>query len=222
MTKKIIAVILTAILLLLAVGCSNSAPKSTTIKEALIKDGTFVNDWADLKFSIPDTYTVLTTEQMKEMAETSDDEEKSDQAVKGDEILYNSRSEQAKEYEIKDLKMFYDINMYTENGTSITIMYESLTGFEGGSNMKVEKYYEMSAARSAILSGLSYTLLGTSTQTIAGHEYYMGSVRFKENNTYQNYYVRKQDGVMICIVITFNDDSSSEVRNFINTIESAH
>ncbi len=203
--KKYGIIALLLALLLAFTGCSQVLKGKIT---AGTWDGmTFTNTWSDIKFTLPDDFTILTPDEIAEVNST------------GKETMVNNGSNSA-EFDIASMKSMYDCMFYLEDGMSnISIMYENLD-FGNQKNVTEADYAKAINDQLAAVTTIKFEPLDSSKRTIAGHEFYANNLLVNDFVN-QTYYLYKFDNAMMCIITTYIGDSEESMNKFLDSITSA-
>ena len=193
--KKIILVTLCMAAILLS-ACSKT---TDTYVQGTVTDNGFESEWMNMKFTLPEGWVIASQEEMDEVLATGED------ALNG-EVDTDAAMEDST----------YEMMTYAEAGLpSVSIMVEKLPS----SKMTIEEYADV------IKEGLNnstgtYVWEEPVAETVAGEEYqnYSGSVELYGVTVKQDYIFRKLENRIIGIIITYTDDVTGEVDNFLSGI----
>jgi hypothetical protein len=88
------------------------------------------------------------------------------------------------------------------------MMYENLALVAAAKDIDEAGYYDTIKAQYDSMPDYGFDDLGTKTATVAGATYTVGSASIADGLMLQDYYLRRQDGVMIVLCVTYTSDTA--------------
>ncbi len=210
---------LLAALCLLLSGCgssdagSSSSPSSGGSEGAItpgVWDGsTFSNGWSDLKVTLPDGWTAKTGEEMSTLFEADAN------------IVVNDGAAAKDQLDFANLYTYYDFFVvYPASNTSLALTYHNLLS-ESNRDMTEAQYFSM--IRNQLESDESSTTKVEKEYDvmIAGQKFFAGHTSVNDGAFYLDYFLRKTDGAMICLLASYTKDSAQSMQDFLNSFTAA-
>jgi hypothetical protein len=224
MAKKTIALVAALALAASAAACGGrgggeeSKGLAGTILQGDIKTGswsedgsTFVNEWSNIKFAMPESMTRLSDEEFQQL---------SDEAASNTSERPGLTKEKV---EVVRQRSAFDFYFTTSTRTLVVMgMYENLE-FASRAYSSAEDYFNISKDKYLGFSDLGVEYLGPQTATIAGEEYFKGTLSMLDGALYLDYYIRIVDKIAMTISVSYRDDATKAAGDdFIGSITAAN
>lgn len=188
MKKKILLVIG----MVLCLGCftacgSNNDSENSSINQSQASirgtwnDNVYTNEFANLKYTLPEQWQYATDEEIASIMGTTEDT--------FDKVTYDMVSQ----------------NLYT--GSNIILMFEDLSKSIGGSKITEEDYMDITTQQLKDIEELDYKFGEPFETTIGENKYLACKVELTDNSMTQIYYIRKLENHMLAIIVTANNAS---------------
>ena len=204
MKKKIIATLFIVLSLVAALSACSAVTSGTSVLTGEIKQGvwsedgkTFINEWSNIKFTMPEGFVPATEEQIEDMM-------KAGMETTG----------------ISDLAMMrvvYDFVASSPTGMpNITLAYESLKLNPALSTITEETYLDLLNEQFGEIEvqGFKYTEIERAKVRIADVDW--SGASFSLNGImYQDFYLHLQDGYMWQIIVTYDDTTAESVTDML-------
>ena len=215
-TRKIksIALLMSLTLVFLLSGCLMQNKNTDKLPMAKWEGNTFVSEWAEFKFTIPDGWYKASNKEISEFYE-----------VESNAIAGVTDDEPEKYHNASGVYPFfvteYPMNNIPDNvifNTNVVAVFEKLSAL---SNLVVKdaKTYLESVASQLEESGFE-TEMGKSRE-IAGHQYELliTSIQGDGFVIKQRYYARKNDKHMVCLIFSSLDNEESKIEELLTRFE---
>ena len=196
--KKILSLVLSAILLLSAVACSSDEAKETTQKDTTqeishgsIQGKVYKSKFTGITFTAPNGWTYLSDSEIAALYNISSD------AVDLENFAES----------MKKIKNYTEMMATTESGNNISIAYDNLA-LNGNSGISDKAYLDLALQQMQdAMSSMTVKLVGTKSVSLSGHTYLRAQLETVAYGvTMQQYlYLRSIGGYMVCISITLID-----------------
>ncbi|MBQ5951999.1 MAG: hypothetical protein IJL66_07630 [Lachnospiraceae bacterium] len=191
-------------LLLIAAGCS-SKPKEAEKKPFGLgswEGTTFVNEWFDLKLTVPEKSQILTKEQIAQVNGA------------GQDVLVEDGVLDEKDLEKLEGTTFYDFYVFNEDSTvSMSLGYEKMP-----SGMTASAYLASIKNQLKSLTSMQYEIGDTSKTELAGYTYHTLQASMYEGYVQQRYLVREQDGFAGFLILTYQNVKADEAEKLLENV----
>ena len=170
----------------------------------------FVNKWSGIKFALPDNWRALTAEEMSATIGA------------GEEMLINDGRTTRKNLDMSKTQTVFDFSIMSAHGLpNVAASYVNLALTSDMEFMDEKGYYDVIKRNLLSLSSVDFAEIGTTSKTVASEVYLIGAFSANQGTSFQDYYLRKTDNVMITFVVTYTDETKAEADAFIASIEKA-
>ena len=194
--KKILAMLLVLLMAVGMVACGNGTggtsqqPENTNFVRGEWTDNLYVNEFLNLKFTLPEGWNKASDEEIAEMMGLATEFAAGDSSYS---TAYN------------DAKNVYDmVAQDTTNGTNIIVMAENLALSVGGTSYDEKAYADTVSQQLAAQENLDYTFAEEPSEiSIDGETYLILKATLYDGQMCQNYLMRRVGKYMETIVITF-------------------
>jgi hypothetical protein len=198
--KKTTAALLTLVIIVFSMA-SCSAKKE--YKRGTLTSTTFESEYLNLKFTLPDGFTMATEDEMKKMSS------KGAQVMEMNSELFNSAME----------NMVYEMQAVSTGGyPNVIVMAEKLQL----QNMTIDSYVDALKQQLTNVKSIKYTInTGKEKTSIAGQDYttLTASATYATLTLTQDYYVRIQDGRAISFVFTYTSETAAKKDTLFNAFK---
>jgi hypothetical protein len=217
MFRKILAVAVVAALAIVP-SCSKvkdtveDAAKGKIEKGAWNEDNTvFTNSWSNIKLTLPDGYYVATREEIDQMLGESQ------------EIFEENDIMDESQYDAASLKTWQDFVVAgSETGVpQLQCTYENLALSASTKQVTDEDYWNIAKEQFTAVESFGFNELESSTATIGGEEFFVGKGEFNNGTVKIDGYIRKQDDVVISLMMTYTSDDEAKAAELIGAISAA-
>ena len=194
-------------------GCSSSEPDSSSsnvklegaITPGTWQDNTFINGWSNLKVTLPEGYTARSEAEMGVLFEA------------GTNVTVNNGSTTKDQLDFDKLSTFYDFFVtFPDDNTNLTLSYQSLIS-ENNKDTTESQYFNTIRQQLEADEDLNFTVKKEYDVMIAGEKFFAGHTSINDGAVYQDYFLRKVDGAMICLLASYTKDSAESMQNFLNS-----
>jgi hypothetical protein len=174
---------------------------------------TLINEWAGIKFTVPAGLTRLSAAEIAMIAEV------------GTDVMINDGQVSQHDLDLAAATYAYEFFVAGESFMpQMFLMYQrDMMGAIGSPENYVNTTLDMVV--DAYLSlGMAAQREPSTTLTIAGEEYYAGSITFEAETVYgtmkgyQDFVVRKEDGMFIVFGLTYAEEEKDLIYNALNSI----
>jgi predicted small secreted protein len=188
----------------LMVSCNNTVNQGVAekIQIGMWAEDAFTNEWSNIEFTLPEGYHIATVNEFYEKTGLTDSN------------TYNNGNKTIPE----DARTVFDILIVGDiTKANFKIVYEVGLGTE-------EMYFE------GLLSKLNETpdyqpeVVNNQIVEIGAEQYHMASLYFANKDIYADWYLRENNGAMICLISTYenSDEAKAATSIFINAIQSVN
>lgn len=201
MKKRRFSVILLTVVMLMAIvfsGCKKKADKDSSVEytKGTVTDTTFESKFLNLKFALPEKFTMVSEEELDSYVQFAAEKMYSDDAKTM--IDYAKAS------------VVYEVMAKNDLGSSVSIVVENLNG----KDVSIEQYIEI-AEKQLTSTGLAYTFADSTTkETVAGNEYTRLDATVEANGASmtQNMYFQKIGERMVLMTYSYTPDSEADFQ----------
>ncbi|MDR2357217.1 MAG: hypothetical protein LBD92_03905 [Oscillospiraceae bacterium] len=186
------------------------ASKGSIQTGAWSEDGkTFTNEWSNVKLSLPEGYRALSPEEIEQTVGA------------GEEVVVNDGNRAS--YDIAKMRTAYDFIIAAADAgvPNIMLIYENIGASPLTKNLNEGEYFDMMAEQLETMDALNYEATGTETREVAGESCTVGMLMLADGAAFQDYYIRKQDDVMIVLSATYTADTRDAALDVVASIETA-
>jgi hypothetical protein len=172
--------------------------------------GTFTNEWSNIKFTLPEGWSAMTEDELNQLL------------AAGADILVNDGAVSQAELDLSGLKTAYDFGVYTGLGMpNVMLTYENLSLTLGAGNLDEQGYYDVLKEQILAVDSLGLVETGVYDKTIGDEKYLVGSFEALDGLYVQDYYIRKDGGVIIAFIVTYNTETRPQADVFMAAITPA-
>lgn len=195
-------------------GSDNSSAASEAKMEGTItpgtwQDNTFTNTWSNLKVTLPEGCTARTEAEMGVLFEASTNVKVNDGSTTRDQLDFDK------------LSTFYDFFItFPEDNTNVTLNYQNLIS-ENSRDTTESQYFNTIRQQLEADEDLNFTVKKEYDVMIAGEKFFAGHTSVNDGAVYQDYFLRKVDGAMICLLASYTADSAQSMQDFLNSFTPA-
>lgn len=199
------------ILVILAVGCEKK--KEITLGE--LKDNVYTNDYFGMKVSIPEGWTLLDQETMKELVK------------EGNEVIAGDDESKAKQLELAEEKVLnffmafkYPMTVQTFINPNVICNAEKVSLLQGVKSG--EDYISIVKKSLEEVKEIPYEFEEISTEKLGGKDFYSMNIKLvtPDITVHQKYFSRVEEGYALNFIFTYADEEGEEeIKNTINSIE---
>ncbi|HEX3075848.1 MAG TPA: hypothetical protein VHQ24_03145 [Lachnospiraceae bacterium] len=201
MKKRRLSVILLTVVMVMAIvfsGCKKKADKDSSeeYKKGTVTDTAFESKFLNLKFALPENFTMVSEEELDSYVQFAAEKMYSDDAKTM--IDYAKAS------------VVYEVMAKNDLGSSISVVVENLNG----KDVSIEQYIEI-AKKQLTSTGLAYTFADSTTkETLAGNEYTRLDATVEANGASmtQNMYFQKIGERMVLMTYSYTPDSEADFQ----------
>jgi hypothetical protein len=157
------------------------------------EDGTvFTNEWSELKFTLPDGYVASSDEELAEMS-------------------------------VDMPHAFYDFFVQPSDGTgfpNMLLIYENMAWSVATNSLDENRYFDVMSIQFKEMEsqGTVYSEIERTTETVAGAEWACAKYSIDDGTDFQDYYMRKVDGVMYEVIVTYSEDTADAAATLLSAI----
>lgn len=204
MKKRRICIILLTLVMLMSVvfaGCKKKSDKDSAMeyKKGTVTDTTFESEYLNVKYTLPENYTMVSQEEMDQIMQSAA------------EVVYTDD----KMIDYAKSVLVYEFMAKNEKNDNINISLENLKGKKVG----VDEYVEFSK-KQLTNSGLPYTYDDETTkETLAGNDYTVlkAHVEYNGISLDQDLYIRKIGDRMMSLIFSYqSEDELQKMKDSIS------
>lgn len=182
----------------------NSEPDSTKDDAEYVRgawiDGDYISNYLNITFKEPSANWLIATDE--------------DIAT-----LMGLESVEEFEAEMKKVKTIYEFLLKDTNGSNIQLMCEDLSKTLGAGGVDGKQYLKIVEAQFVQVNS-EFSVLETSTRTIAGEVYDCLSVEVNSTeNLYQKYFARRQGDYMVVFIVTYRAEAEATVNELLDSMQ---
>ncbi|MDR0862256.1 MAG: hypothetical protein LBN30_05745 [Oscillospiraceae bacterium] len=196
--KKVSILVLTLAILVTAASCAKVMQGNIQTGTWADDGKTFTNEWANLKLVLPEGYTRLSSEEIAQSVGA------------GDDVVIGSGVDKTA-LDVAKMRTAYDLMVIKGDGLpNAILMYENIALTPAFKGLDEKGYYNALAEQMAGIADFAFEDLGVSTKTFAGETYTVGKGSMLGGLMFQEYYLRKLDGVIIALCVTYSEDTQAD------------
>ncbi|HEX3022553.1 MAG TPA: hypothetical protein VHP81_09195, partial [Lachnospiraceae bacterium] len=195
-------ILLTVIMLMTVVfsGCTKKSDKdsSEVYKKGTVTDTTFESKFLNLKFTLPENFTMVSEEELDSYIQFAAD------------TMYSDEGKTMLDY--AKATVVYEIMARNDIGSNVNIVVEKLRG--SNKDLSIDEYIEV-AKKSIASTGMTYTFdESTTKETLAGNEYTRLNATVEANGASltQSLYFNKIGDRMMLMSFTYTPDSEADFQ----------
>jgi hypothetical protein len=169
----------------------------------------FTNEWSGIKFTLPDGYVAASEEELATMASANQ------------EIIAEASNDL--EASIAMARVAYDFLVQPSDGTGLpnmVLMYENIGLSVATKSLDENGYLDVMSIQFKEMEsqGMVYSEVERTTATVAGAEWTCGKYSINDGIALNDFYMRKVDGVMYQLSITYSQDTADAAATLLSAI----
>lgn len=195
-------------------GGSSSSASSGASGQGTITPGTwdgttFVNTWSGMKLTLPETFMARGDMDMSSLFETDASVKVNNGKITKDDLNFG------------ELSTFYDFFLTSAmENTHLILRYQNLAN-ESGGDITVEQYFSTIRQQLEANEEIHFAFQKEYDVMIAGQKFYAARTTINDGAVYQEYFLRKVDGAIICLLASYTKDSAQDMQNLLNSFTPA-
>jgi hypothetical protein len=199
---------LTALALLLALASCGGAKGGIQTGTWSADETVFTNEWSNIRFTVPEGYRAYSAEEVQAVVGA------------GADMLVNEGSMNQTQADISQMRSAYDFMVSNDiSFPSVFLMYENLNIQTLLMGVSPEEYFDALVTQMMSVESFGYEEVSRSDATLAGESWFVGTVSASGGMLYQDYFIRKLDGAIAAVCLTYSEDTKDQRDLFVGAFE---
>lgn len=170
-----------------------------------VENGVYTNESIKISFPIQEDWHVCSDEEVAEIIGYTT------------ENIEETTKISVEQFEEATAGTVYDIVFYTSDiESNVNIVFMDLDKTGKYATLPVDDYAELSASQLKSMSNVNYTIGEINHETYGGDDYVCINAETDQGYN-QKLLIKKENGQMVCITLTFLPESESEMQSFLDS-----